>query len=68
MKLAKSFRTYLTENVKYIYIIIYLQGIKLDNKFESIFSASKFPESTVNNLSIYLKNNLNKNRKLSSSK
>ena len=38
------------------------------NKFESIFSTSKFPESTVNNLSLYLRNNLYQNTKISGSK
>lgn len=42
--------------------------MKFESPFKRIFLQTKFPESVVNNLSLYLKNNLNNNQKISSSK
>ena len=67
MKLTKSFKIYLIEKVRKILLNL-IQGINLDNQFDEIFTSSNAPGYSVNNLSIYLKKNLNKNHKISHSK
>lgn len=60
MNFSKSFLLFLNKNVK-IYIYIYtkiIQGVKISNQLESIFSKSSFPQIALKDLSIYYKYNL----------
>lgn len=45
-----------------------MKGIKLNNQFEHIFSLYNFPQNSINDLYLYLKNNLNREKKASYSK
>jgi len=45
-----------------------MKGVKLNNQFESIFSLYNLPQNSINDLYLYLKNNLNRNKKASYSK
>lgn len=40
-----------------------MKGIKLNNQFEHIFSLYNFPQNSINDLYLYLKNNLNREKK-----
>lgn len=45
-----------------------MKGMKLNNQFESIFSLYNLPQNSINDLYLYLKNNLNHDKKASYSK
>ena len=45
-----------------------MKGMKLNNQFENIFSLYNLPQNSVNDLYLYLKNNLNRDKKASYSK